>query len=119
MVGSLRESARTLLSFAETRARLAATEFEEQAIRIAEIAVLAAAALFFVGLALLFLALSVLIALRDWNPLLAASLLATFFLVLAAAAIFTARARMRERPKFLAATLAEIGKDREQMEQPR
>jgi len=117
-MGPLREIARTLLSFAETRARLAATEFEEQAVRIAEIAVLAAAALFFLGLALLFIAVAILLAFWSTNPLLGASLIVALFLGLAAAALLIARARMRERPKFLAATLAEIKKDREQMEQP-
>jgi uncharacterized membrane protein YqjE len=117
-MGPLREVARTLLSFAETRARLAATEFEEQAVRIAEIAVLAAAALFFLGLGVLFIAMTVLLAFWNSNPLLAASLLAALFLGLAAAAVLVARARMRERPQFLSATLAEIKKDRERMEQP-
>ena len=118
MPGPLREVARTLLSFAETRARLAATEFEEQAVRIAEIAVLAAAALFFLGLALLFVAMIVLLAFWNSNPVLAASLLAALFFGMAGAAVLVSRARMRERPKFLSATLAEIKKDREKVEQP-
>jgi uncharacterized membrane protein YqjE len=117
-MGPLREVARKLLSFAETRARLAATEFEEQAVRIAEIAVLAAAALFFLALAVLFIAITVLVAFWNSNPLLAASLLAALFLGLAAAAVLVVRARLRERPQFLSATLAEIRKDRERMEQP-
>ena len=118
MPGPLREVARTLLSFAETRARLAATEFEEQAVRIAEIAVLAAAALFLLGLALLFTAMMVLFAFWNSNPVLAATLLAALFFGLAAAAVLVARMRMHERPKFLSATLAEIKKDREQVERP-
>jgi len=117
-MGSLREMARTLLSFAETRARLAATEFEEQAVRIAEIAVLAAAAIFFLALALLFIAIAVLLAFWNTNPLLGAGLIVALFLGLAAAAVIIARVRMRERPKFLAATLAEIKKDRELVEKP-
>ncbi len=117
MLGPVRELARTLLSFAETRARLAATEFEEQAVRIAEIAVLAAVALFFFGFALLFIALMVLLASWNSNPVLAAAFIAALFFGLAVAAVLVARARMRERPKFLSATLAELKKDREQVEQ--
>jgi len=117
MLGPVRELARTLLSFAETRARLAATEFEEQAVRIAEIAVLAAAALFFLGLALLFIALMVVLASWNSNPVLAASVIGVLFLGLAGAAVLVARTRMRERPKFLSATIAELKKDREQVEQ--
>lgn len=117
MLGPVRELARSLLAFAETRARLAATEFEEQAVRIAEIAVLAAAALFFLGLGLQFIALMVLLAFWNSNPVLAATLMALLFLGLAAAAVLVARARMRERPKFLSATIAELKKDIEQVEQ--
>jgi uncharacterized membrane protein YqjE len=117
MLGPVRELARSLLTFAETRARLAATEFEEQAVRIAEIAVLAAAALFFLGLGLQFIALMVLLAFWNSNPVLAAILMAALFLGLAAAAVLVARARMRERPKFLSATIAELKKDIEQVEQ--
>jgi len=117
MLGPVRELARTLLAFAETRARLAATEFEEQAVRIAEIAVLAAAALFFLGLGLLFVALLVLLASWNTSPVLAATLIAALFFGLAAAAVLVVRTRMRERPKFLSATLAELKKDRDQVEQ--
>ena len=115
MLGSLRELARTLLSFTETRARLAATEIEEQAVRLVEILVWLAAALFLFGVALLFLAVVILLLLWDSNRLLAAALLAALFLGSGAAAALIARARMRERPKLLAATLAELELDRQRI----
>ena len=115
MLGSLREVARTLLSFAETRARLAATEIEEQAVRLLEILLWLALAVFFSGVALLFLAILVLLLFWDANRLLAAGLLAVLFLGAAAAAALVARMLMRERPKFLAATLAELDLDRDRI----
>ena len=118
MFGSLRELARTLLSFAETRARLAATEIEEQAIRLTEILVLIAVALFFFGLTLLFVALLIVLVFWDSNRLLAAGLLAALFLAAGAVAAFVARARMRERPKFLAATLSELQQDHDRIGHP-
>lgn len=118
MLGSVRELARTLLSFAETRARIAATELEEQAARLAEIIVWALAAVLFSGIALLFLAIMIVLLFWDSNRLLAAGLLAAIFFGVAAASAFVARARLRERPKFLAATLAELKEDGERIAGP-
>ena len=74
MLGSVRELARNLLSFAETRARIAATEFEEQVARLAEILVWAAVALFFSGVAVVFIAILIVLLFWDSNRLLAAGL---------------------------------------------
>jgi uncharacterized membrane protein YqjE len=118
MLGSLREMARTLLAFAETRARLAATEIEEQAVRLLEILLWLLLAVFFAGVALLFLAILVLLLFWDANRLLAAGLVAALFLGAGAAAALVARLLMRERPKFLAATLAELDLDRDRIGRP-
>jgi uncharacterized membrane protein YqjE len=118
MFGSVRELARTLLSFAETRARLAATELEEQVARLAEILLWAAAALFFSGVALVFVAILIVLLFWDSSRLLATGLLAALFFGIAAAAALIARARLRERPKFLAATLAELKQDGERIAGP-
>jgi uncharacterized membrane protein YqjE len=118
MLGSVRELARTLLSFAETRARLAATEFEEQVARLAEILVWAAAALFFSGVAVVFVAILIVLLFWDSNRVLATALLAAIFLAIAGASALIARARLRERPKFLSATLAELRQDAERIAGP-
>ena len=115
MLGSLRELARTLLSFAETRTRLAATELEEQAVRLVEILIWLAAALFLFGVALVFLAMLIMLLFWDSNRLLAGGLLAALFLGAGTAAALIGRARMRERPKFLTATLAELKLDRDRI----
>jgi len=118
MLGSVRELARTLLSFAETRARIAATELEEQVARLAEILVWAAAALFFAGVAVVFAAILIVLLFWDANRALAAGLLAALFFGIAGASALVARARLRERPKFLAATLAELKQDGERISRP-
>ena len=115
MLGSLRELARTLLSFAETRTRLAATELEEQAVRLIEILIWLAAALFLFGVALVFIAVLMVLLFWDSNRLLAAGLLAALFLGAGAATALIGRSRMRERPKFLTATLAELKLDRDRI----
>lgn len=118
MPGPVREFARTLLSFALTRTRLAATELEEQAVRLVEILIWLAAAMFFLGIALVFAAVLVVLVFWDSNRLLAAGLLAALFVSIGAGAAWIARVRLRERPKFLAATLAEIERDRDTLGQP-
>jgi uncharacterized membrane protein YqjE len=115
MFGPARELARTLLAFAETRTRLAATELEEQSIRLAEILLWLAVALFFLGLSLLFIAVLVVLLFWDSNRLLAAGLIAALFTGAGLVSALVVRSRMRERPKFLAATLAELKRDKERL----
>lgn len=118
MFGPLREIARTLLSFVLTRTRLAATELEEQALRLIEILFWLAVALFFLGIAIVFTALLVVLIFWDSNRLLAAGLLAALFVSFGTGAALIARRHLRARPKFLAATLAELERDRDTLGQP-
>ena len=118
MLGPVKEFARTLLSFALTRTRLAATELEEQALRLIEILIWLAVALFFLAVAVVFAAVLVVLVFWDSNRLLAAGLLAALFVSIGAGAALIARVRLRERPKLLAATLAELERDRDTFGQP-
>jgi uncharacterized membrane protein YqjE len=115
MPGPAREFARTLISFAETRTRLAATELEEQSIRLVEILFWLAAVLFFLGVTLLFSAVLIVLHFWDSDRLLAAGLIAVLFAGAGVASALMLRARFRARPKFLAATLAELERDRERL----
>ncbi len=118
MLGPVKEFARTLLSFALTRTRLAATELEEQALHLIEILIWLAAALFFLGIAIVFGALLIVLLSWDSNRLLAAGLLGALFIAVGTGAALMARRRLRERPKLLAATLAELERDRNTLGQP-
>lgn len=115
---SVRSALRTLLSVAETRARLVANEFEEQVLRLLEVTVWAAAALLFTAIALVFIALFIVLAFWDSNRLLAAGLVAAFFVAGGAISGLMVRSGLAARPKFLAATLAELQKDREKLGKP-
>ena len=118
MPGPVRDFARTLLSFVLTRTRLAATELEEQALRLIEIMVWLAVALFFIGISIVFAALLVVLLFWDSNRLLAAGLLAALFVSIGTGASLVARRLLRERPKLLATTLAELERDRNTLGQP-
>jgi uncharacterized membrane protein YqjE len=116
MLASVRELARTLLAIIETRARLAANELEEQAVRLVEIALWFALAILFLSVALVFLSVLVLLAFWDSNRMLAAGLLAVLYLSAGGAAALIARARLRDRPPLFSAALGELGKDLEHLD---
>ncbi len=114
----VRDLARTLLAFTETRARLAANELEEQALRFAEIAIWVAVAFFFFGAGLVFVAVLAVLLFWDTNPELAAGLIALVFFAAGFGGAMMVRMRLRERPKLLEATVAELAKDRERIGGP-
>jgi len=118
MLGPVREIARSLLSYALTRTRLAATEIEEQALRLIEILVWLAAALFFIGIAIVFVAVLLVLLFWDSNRVLAAGLLAALFVSLGTGAALVSRRLLRERPPLLGATLAELERDRNTLGHP-
>ena len=118
MLGPVRDLARTLLSYVLTRTQLAATELEEQALRLIEVLVWLTVALFFFGVALVFVAILVVLLFWDSNRILAAGLIAALFLSIGTGAALLARLRLRERPKLLAATLAELERDRDMLGRP-
>jgi uncharacterized membrane protein YqjE len=116
MLASVRELARSLLAIVETRARLAASELEEQTVRLVEVALWFALSILFLSVALVFVSVLVLLAFWDSNRMFAAGLLAVLYLGAGGAAALVARARMRERPPLFSATLGELGKDLEHLE---
>lgn len=115
---AVRSVARSLLAFAETRTRIAASEFEEQLLRILEVAVWAAVALFLFAFAVLLAAFFIVLVFWDTNRLMAAGLLAALFAAGGGFSVLMVRNCMAARPKFLAATLAELEKDRQRMQKP-
>ena len=115
---TVRSTVRTLISFAETRARLAANEFEEQLLRLLEVAAWAVAAVFFFAIAVLLVCLFIVLVFWDSNRILAAGLIAGLFVAGGGVSVLMVRSCLAARPKFLAATLAEFEKDRQRMGKP-
>ncbi len=105
----------TLIGIVHNRLELLSTELQEEIGRVALLLLWGAVALFFVFLAIAFLALVILIAFWDEHRLLAASLLAASFLVLALVAGFAAWSQIAAKPRPFDASLHELTKDREQL----
>ncbi len=116
LLGSLRRMFATVLALVHTRVELFTTEIEEEIQRAAGILLWALVALFFGSLTVLFLAVLVLIVFWEDHRVLAASLITAAFLVLTVTFAMLARARLRAKPRFMAATIEELKRDRATLE---
>lgn len=116
LLDSLRDLARTAVALVETRIEIFASEIDEERTRLARVVVLAVVAAFCLGLAVVLLALLVAVIFWDTNRLLAIGVIAGLFVLGALAALLALCSAVRQRPKFLSATLAELRKDGKELE---
>jgi len=103
--------AATVVDIGRTRLQLAATELEEERLRLAQRWMAAACALYFGALALLLLCAVIVWAAPPERRLLALGVLTALAAALAGAAAWRWRALVRGRPPLLGATLAELQQD--------
>jgi uncharacterized membrane protein YqjE len=111
LLASLRGLVSSLIATAQTRLTLLASDLEEQGACFAQIIVLGVACamgIFFAAA----LAIAFVIAAFWEDRLIAIGILFIVFLALALLSLLTLRQRLRDRPKLLSATLAELDKDR-------
>ena len=111
LIASLKRLFATLIELAHTRLELVSVEVEEQIEYAASLLLWGIAAIFFGSLAVLLLAFLIVIAFWDDHRLLAAGLVTAAFAIIAVIATFVVRARLANRPRFLAATAGELKKD--------
>ena len=111
LAARLRAVAATLAGIAETRLALAATELEEERLRLARLLVLGAAAAFAVALGIVLVCAFVIAAFWDGHRLLAIALLALGCFAAAGLAWWRSRRLLRERPALLGATLEVLRRD--------
>lgn len=116
LLESLRGLAKTFIALVQTRIELFASEVDEERTRLARIVVLAVVALFCLGLAVVLGVLLVAVLFWEDNRLLALGVLAGLFALAGIVALVMLRSDIRRRPKFLAATLAELRKDEKELE---
>ena len=119
LFGSVKNLAASLVSHLHTRLELFATEFAEEKFRLTSLLFGAILALFFTFMTLVLAVLFVIAAYWDTPYRLhAVALLAALFL--AGAGIFggVVRARLKSRPRLFEASLAELYKDRQQLNSP-
>lgn len=112
LFASLRRFGTTLVTLAHTRLKLAGTELEEQVAHAASIVVWIVVTLVLGSLALIMTIILLLIVFWDSHPLLAATMITVTLAFGTLGAWLTLRHHVRTRPKFLAATLLELERDR-------
>lgn len=115
LMHSLRTVLATLVATVRTRGELLQVELEEERLRVAGILVVAAAAAFFLSLAVLLFSFFLILLFWDTHRVLVSGLLAAAYLLIGIACAWVARQRSRVKSKLFAASLAELGKDGDQL----
>jgi uncharacterized membrane protein YqjE len=105
----------TLIAIAQTRIELLTTELQSEVEHTAAIVVWIVVALVAAAMGIFSVALLAVVLLWDSHRLIASSAVIAVFFTIAVVAALVARAKMRGKPRLLAATLAELSKDREQL----
>lgn len=113
---SLTQLLSTLVTLAQTRLELLATEVQEEIHRATELLLWSAIALVGAGFALLFVGLTIIFAFWETDRVLASVLVTSAFVIIPVVCFFVIRARIRSRPRILDATRSELLKDREHLE---
>jgi len=116
LLESLRNLAKTFAALVQTRVEIFASEIDEERARLARIAVLAVVAAFCLGLGVVLFVLLIAVVFWENNRLLAIAVLAGFFVFGGLVALLALRSAVRQRPKFLSATLAELRKDEKELD---
>ena len=113
---SLKGMAASLLAIAQNRLELLASDVSEERERLTALLVLVLLGLFSFGVGIVLLALLIVIALWESNRLFALGTLIGFFLALGAVFAALALSRLRTSPRMFDASISELQKDRDQLE---
>jgi len=119
LLALVRHFGATIIALIYTRIELVATEVEEELQRGVIILIWAILALFFGALSVLMLAVTVLVIFWDEHRVLVALLITFVFIAITAVMGFLAQARVRSKPRFLAASIEELKRDRAFLERKR
>lgn len=111
MFESLRSTLALLLDIGATRLELAATELEEERLRLVKQLISAAITLVLIGMAVLLCTAFVIVALWDSHRLLAVGGFAVVFIIASWVSAARWRTRAASRPPFLSVTVTELQRD--------
>jgi len=100
----------------QTRLQLLAVELQEEKLRVAEIGVLAAAAGFFLALAVVVFTFFVIMLFWDTHRVLVTGLIAGAYFVVGVGFALVARSRAKAPSRLFADSIAQLAKDREDLE---
>jgi len=115
LLESLSQLASTLVAIVHTRLDLLSSDLEEGREHWLALLVLTLAALFLLGVGVVLATILLVMVFWDSYRLLALGALAVFFLTAGLVAWRVALHKARAKPRLFAATLSELGKDRQQL----
>lgn len=115
LLESLTTLAATAVAIAHTRLELLSTDLEEEREHFFALLVLALTALFCLGIGVLLVSLLLVVAFWDTYRLPVLALLALLYLAAGIAAWRIALHKTRAKPRFFAASMSELLKDRQQL----
>jgi uncharacterized membrane protein YqjE len=118
LLASARAVLAGLLELGQTRLLLAGTEIEEERLRLADLLLWATLALFFIGLGLVFAALLLVLLFWDGSREWVLGGITAVFLGVGIWAGVCWRHKARNKPPFLATTIAELQRDRAALGRP-
>ncbi len=115
LLQSLRTHLATLIALGQTRLELLGVELQEEAVRLVRLAVLAGIAGFFLALGVLVVTFFLVLLFWDTHRLLVTGLLAVMYLLIGVLFAVAARKCAQTKSKLFTASLAELQKDRDQL----
>jgi uncharacterized membrane protein YqjE len=113
---SLKALSSSLVGIVHTRLELLSTDIAEERAHLTSLLLLGLVALFCLGVGVVLVAILIAVAFWDSHRLAALGGLAGFFLIACAALAWLAVHKARTRPRLFEATLAELAKDRQQLQ---
>lgn len=119
LLASIRHFSATIIALLVTRVELLSTEIEEELQRGVIILLWMMLALLFGGLAILMLAVTLLIIFWDDHRVVVAVLITVAFVITAGVMAYLAQSRIASKPRFMAASIEELKRDRAHLERKR
>lgn len=119
LLASIRQFGATIVALVHTRIELLTTEFEEELQRGVIILAWTMLALFFGALAVLMVAVTLLIIFWDDHRVLVAVLITAAFIAITGVMAAVARMRIIAKPRFMAASIEELKRDRAYLDHKR
>lgn len=111
MFALLRSSVAALIDIGATRLELAATEYEEERLRLLQLLISTIATLLLLSMTALLATTFVIVLMWDTHRLLAIGILVMAFALATVASALGWRRRLSQQPAFMAATVAELQRD--------
>lgn len=115
LLGSLQKLLATFSEIIQTRLDILATEWEEEIVRLQQLLLYGLLALFFLGLGVVFASLYLVVMYWDSHRLMILAGFAVLYLTIGIIAASVVYRQLRNRPRLLSATIAELRKDRDRL----